>query len=112
MSGAARCRQLLAALGFATNNGDAPPIRHRRVSFSAEPPRVDRAAVMKLLQDHRGAFGIAPLVRKDSFSRLEDAASQSPPPEATAAAAAAARYRHALRLYSSTRARSAPAERG
>ena len=78
----------------------------------AEPPRVDRAAVMKLLQDHRGAFGIAPLVRKDSFSRLEDAASQSPPPEATAAAAAAARYRHALRLYSSTRARSAPAERG
>ena len=40
MSGAARCRQLLAALGFATNNGDAPPIRHRRVSFSAEPPRV------------------------------------------------------------------------
>ena len=78
----------------------------------AEPPRVDRAAVMKLLQDHRGAFGIAPLVRKDSFSRLEDAASQSPPPEATAAATAAARYRHALRLYSSTRARSAPAERG
>ena len=44
----------------------------------AEPPRVDRAAVMKLLQDHRGAFGIAPLVRKDSVSRREAAAAQSP----------------------------------
>jgi len=71
------------------------------------PPRVDRAAVMKLLQDHGGGvYGVAAMVRKDSFSRLEDAqVSKSPTQEA---ATAAARYRHALRLYSSTRARSAP----
>ena len=37
-SAATRCRQLLAALGYGSS--DAPPIRHRRVSFSAEPPRV------------------------------------------------------------------------
>ena len=36
---AARCRQLLAALGYGATS-DAPPVRHRRVSFSAEPPRV------------------------------------------------------------------------
>ena len=39
MSAATRCRQLLAALGYGATS-DAPPVRHRRVSFSAEPPRV------------------------------------------------------------------------
>ena len=63
---------------------------------------------MKLLKDHRGAFGIAPLVRNDSFSRL-DQAQPDADPDRTEAAQAAARYRHALRLYTSTRARSAPA---
>ena len=58
-------------------------------------PRAGRAAARRPRSGHEAAPGPRAArhraaVRKDSFSRLEDAASQSPPPEATAAAAAAA----------------------